>query len=155
MSDQQDRASQSTVSGAANIRDEGGVAVATNAAFLLIATGRLIRERASALGHLTREPGLSYSELARRAGITPQSMQATLHQLDQRGAIERGTPHGRGRRAQLHVTGHGRRLLADAWVVMTAVDRRLAALLGEESPASLTGSLRRIALDSGAPVTPS
>ncbi|MDQ2707033.1 MAG: MarR family transcriptional regulator [Actinomycetota bacterium] len=38
------------------------------------------------LGHLAGEPGLSYSELGRRAGVTAQSMQATLRQLEERGA---------------------------------------------------------------------
>ena len=126
---------------------DGGVGEVTNAAFLLIAVGRMTRERVdeglvelglalrhvSALGHLAREAGLSYSELARRAGITVQSMQATLHQLEQVNAIERRTLPGRGRRAQLQVTHSGRKLLAQAWVVMNAA-RRFAGVSG--SPAS-------------------
>ena len=141
---------------------EDGVAAVTNAAFLLIAVARVTRERAdgeleqlglglrhvSALGHLAREPGLSYSELARRAGITAQSMQATLHQLEQRDAIERRTPPGRGRRARLQVTTSGHDLLAQARAVMDAVDGDLAAMLGERSHATLTELLRRIALGS-------
>ena len=43
----------------------------------------------SALGHLAHQPGLSYSELARRDGITTQSMQSTLLQLQEMGAVER------------------------------------------------------------------
>jgi DNA-binding MarR family transcriptional regulator len=96
-----------------------------NAAFLLISLGRMLREdvdealrplalsmrHLSALGHLSRQPGLSYSELARRAGITPQSMQATLQQLEQLQAVERLTVAGRGRTAQLHVTPTGLDLL--------------------------------------------
>ncbi|MEU5109720.1 MarR family transcriptional regulator [Streptomyces sp. NPDC021354] len=44
------------------------------------------------LGHLRREPGLSYSELGRRAGITAQSAQATVRQLEERGGPSSGAP---------------------------------------------------------------
>ena len=69
-------------------------------ALLLMMLGRQLRERIesalraeglslrhfSALGHLAHQPGLSYSELARRDGITTQSMQSTLLQLQEMGA---------------------------------------------------------------------
>ncbi|NYJ73868.1 MarR family winged helix-turn-helix transcriptional regulator [Allobranchiibius huperziae] len=136
---------------------EGGVT--PNAAFLLIAIGRMTRERAereleslglalryvSALGHLAREPGLSYSELARRAGITTQSMQTTLHHLEQRAAIERRTPPGRGRRAELQLTSNGQALLAQARAVMEAIDHDFGEVLGEGSHATLTALLAQIA----------
>ncbi len=141
--------------------DEGAGAFA-NGSLLLIAVGRMTREQAdagldelglalrhvSALGHLAREPGLSYSELARRAGITAQSMQATLHQLEESDAIERSTPPGRGRRAQLQVTSSGRELLDQAWAVMEAVDRRLADVLGEGSHETLIALLEQIVVKS-------
>lgn len=96
-------------------------------ALLLLALGRLVREEVeraldakglslrhlSALGHLSREPGLSYSTLGRRAGVTAQSMQATVRQLEQIGAVRRVTPAGRGRTAELRVTDAGRRLLSE------------------------------------------
>ena len=81
----------------------------------------------SALGHLSREPGLSYSELARRAGITAQSMQATLRQLEELGAVERRTLPGRGRAAQLHVTAGGAELLRQGRETIRAADERLLA----------------------------
>ena len=84
-----------------------------SASFVLMALGRHLRDAAetrlradgiavrhlSALGHLSRDPGLSYSELARRAGLTPQSMQATLRTLEEMGAVHRDTDAGRGRNA--------------------------------------------------------
>ncbi|MGK2883043.1 MAG: MarR family transcriptional regulator [Mycobacterium sp.] len=54
-----------------------------------------------ALGHLARSTGMSYSELARRASVTPQSMQATLTKLEERGAVAKTTDSGRGRTAHL------------------------------------------------------
>lgn len=79
----------------------------------------------SALGHLGRQPGLSYSELARRAAVTAQSMQATLRHLESLGAVERRTEPGRGRRAQLHLTEVGVRLRDAGQGVITEADERL------------------------------
>lgn len=137
-----------------------------NAAFLLIALGRTVREQAesglgelglslrhlSALGHLGRQPGLSYSELARRARITVQSMQATLAQLEDLRAIERRTPPGRGRAAQLHLTPAGHDLLARAQDVLHAADNRLAAELGPQDHRALSVLLLRAFLATDRPV---
>jgi DNA-binding MarR family transcriptional regulator len=128
-----------------------------NAAFLLIGLGRALRDQAdaglrelglslrhlSALGHLARQPGLSYSELARRARVTVQSMQATLNQLEDLGTIERRTTPGRGRTAQLHLTEPGRELLARAMDVLRVADRRLAAQLGPDDHRTLSRILLR------------
>jgi DNA-binding MarR family transcriptional regulator len=86
----------------------------------------------SALGHLARDPGVSYSELARRAHVTPQSMQATLTRLEQLGAVERVGEAGRGRTAHLHVTDEGHRLLALGRRAFSQVDEALAKELGAE-----------------------
>lgn len=110
-------------------------------AFLLMALGRLVRvevdeglrahglsmRHLSALGHLAGDPGLSYSELARRAGVTAQSMQATLRQLEQRDAVTRQTEPGRGRTARLHLTETGSALLAAGRQTVADADRRLLA----------------------------
>jgi DNA-binding MarR family transcriptional regulator len=123
-------------------------------AFLIMSLGRRLRAEVedalaphrislrhlSALGHLAREPGLSYSELARRAGITVQSMQATLRHLEDLGAVERRTAPGRGYSAQLHLTDRGDVLRADGQQTITAADERLLAGLPDEQRATL-GSL--------------
>lgn len=101
----------------------------------------------SALGHLAREPGLSYSELARRAGITVQSMQATLRQLEDRGSVERRTPTGRGRTADLHLTPAGNALLQHGEQALTDIEQRLLGGLPEEDCRHLTAILLRIFLD--------
>ena len=126
-----------------------------NAAFLLISLGRMVREEVdealrplalsmrhlSALGHLSRQPGLSYSELARRAGITPQSMQATLRQLEQLQAVERRTGAGRGRTAQLHVTPAGLELLRQGQQVILAAEGRLMADVPADQQRAFTAAL--------------
>ncbi|MFW0786316.1 MarR family transcriptional regulator [Gordonia sp. CPCC 206044] len=131
-------------------------------AFLLMAVGRQVRERierdlasegialrhVSALGHLSRNPGMSYSELARRASVTPQSMQATLRKLEARGAIEHDGESGRGRTARLSVTAEGRRLLALGTAAISAADEHVEAALdgrlGARPGLSLLEVLRRL-----------
>ena len=94
---------------------------------LLIGVGRVAQRRldealadhgltlrhVGALGHLAHSPDLSYSDLARRAGVTVQSMHATIGALVDRGAIS-AADRGPGRRAQLRLTEHGRALLVTA-----------------------------------------
>jgi DNA-binding MarR family transcriptional regulator len=75
-----------------------------------------------ALGHVSRSPGMSYSDLARRAGITPQSMQATMSQLAALGAIE---IESRGRASYPRLTARGGRLLEVAADAAEACDRAL------------------------------
>jgi DNA-binding MarR family transcriptional regulator len=82
-----------------------------------------------ALGHLARDEALSYSDLARRARVTAQSMHATVGHLVDLGAVEAAGP-GRGRRAGLRVTDRGRRLLADGLAAVAAVDAELSAVVG-------------------------
>ena len=108
---------------------------------LLIALGRSTREAVelrlrehgiayhhlSALGHLQRQPGLSYSELARRARVTVQSMQTTAAHLEAHGLVERGASTSQGRRADLHVTPRGLTVLAAAREVLRANDELLLA----------------------------
>ena len=142
----------------------GGAEVpALSPAFLIMATGRRVRSEIeqdlaahgltlrhlSALGHLGREPGLSYSELARRAGVTAQSMQATLRQLEALGAVERHTPAGRGRTAELHLTATGLRLRAVGQDAIAAADRRLIATLPEQDAPALGRLLLHLAHTSG------
>jgi DNA-binding MarR family transcriptional regulator len=116
-------------------------------ALLLMMLGRQLRERTeaelrrqglsmrhfSALGHLAHQPGLSYSELARRDGITAQSMQSTLLQLQKMGAVERLTAPGRGRTADLQVTAAGHALLDRCRAVLNTIDQNLREVLGADS----------------------
>ncbi|ROZ89133.1 MarR family transcriptional regulator [Gordonia sp. OPL2] len=120
-----------------------------------MAVGRRIRDRieralssegialrhVSALGHLSRTPGLSYSELARRASVTPQSMQATLRTLEDRGAIERAGEGGRGRTATLTITAEGRRLLDVGTAAITAADDEIDAALDDRFAGELRMNL--------------
>ena len=124
----------------------------------LIALGRCAREsieaglrehglayhHLSALGHLKRQPGLSYSELARRARVTVQSMQTTASHLEQRGLVERGAATSPGRRADLHVTVRGLQVLAAAEAAIRSTDEELLASVSPAERATLESALLRM-----------
>ncbi|MEU7135738.1 MarR family transcriptional regulator [Streptomyces sp. NPDC046261] len=127
-------------------------------ALLLVGAGRMVQEEVNhrledqghslrlmgALGHLAHEPGLSYSELGRRAGVTAQSMQATVLRLEQAGAVARTTPTGRGRTAELHVTEEGRRMLEDMRHTLAGVEESLLDGLSAAERAALGATLGRL-----------
>jgi DNA-binding MarR family transcriptional regulator len=96
-----------------------------------------------ALGHLARDRELTYSDLARRARVTPQSMQATMVQLADLGAVETQT---RGRAAYPQLTDHGRHLLTLAVQIAAACDDALP--VDEETAAVLRRALSAIARQS-------
>ena len=126
-------------------------------ALLLMMLGRQLRERTeaelrrqglsmrhfSALGHLAHQPGLSYSELARRDGITTQSMQSTLRQLQEMGAVERLTAPGRGRTADLKVTASGQELLDRCRAVLKDIDKELHDAVGADEVEQLSATVVR------------
>src|ERR671916_770744 len=96
-------------------------------AMLVIAAGRALQGRfeaelaphgltvrhLGALGHLSHQPELSYSDLARRSRVTSQSMHATVRHLEEIGAVRR-TLAGQGHPARLEVTARGQELLDTA-----------------------------------------
>ena len=124
-------------------------------AFLLMALGRRARERVDAglagmglayrhlsvLGHLSGRPDLSYSELARRAGVTPQSMSATVARLEDDGAIERVTDPGRGRTSQLRLTDLGRERLRAGRAVVARVEEELLRAVPSDERSRLADTL--------------
>jgi len=106
-----------------------------------------------ALGHLSRRPDMSYSDLARRAGVTAQSMHATVRQLQELGAIV--TPRtGQGMRARLEVTDRGRALLAQVAALLDELDAELTRDVPQECREHLTPFLVGLALGRSATRAP-
>ena len=100
----------------------------------------------SALGHLHRQPGLSYSELARRARVTVQSIQATVAHLEDQELVDRGAATSRGRRADLRVTDRGAQVLGAAEDAVRAVDDQLLDGFSDSQRAQLEVALQRMFL---------
>jgi DNA-binding MarR family transcriptional regulator len=130
--------------------------MASSAVLLLVVAGRTLQRRVDeelaalgltmrhlgALGHLSHRPDLSYSDLARRARVTAQSMHATVRALEERGAVRRTLP-GHGHAARLVVTEEGRRLLDAVRAAAERLDDELLADLSHEERAALVKALLR------------
>ncbi|MFB9903522.1 MarR family winged helix-turn-helix transcriptional regulator [Allokutzneria oryzae] len=130
--------------------------ITSSTVMLLIAAGRELQRRTEAalaeidltmrhlgaLGHISQNPEVSYSDLARRAGITTQSMRATVLMLEEQGSVRR-TLAGHGHPARLDLTDRGRDLLAKARVVVAELDREFLAALEPGQPEALRGAVIR------------
>lgn len=81
------------------------------------------------LGHIHAEPGISFSELARRSHITVQSAHTAVRTLVDDGLVEDATSHA-GAASDLNVTSRG------VQVLRTAKDRlaQLDGALSERLP---------------------
>jgi len=130
-----------------------------SATLRLIGVGRVLQQRfeaelaklgltmrhLGALGHLSRHPDMSYSDLARRSRVTSQSMNATVRTLEEMGAVQRSL-EGHGRAARLEITDKGRELLDGARQAASSVDSALATELGHDELANLLASISRLTL---------
>jgi DNA-binding MarR family transcriptional regulator len=96
------------------------------------------------LVHLAREPALTSAELARRLGMTPQSMSTLLHGLADAGWVERPTGAVRGQRIDVRLSDAGRRALEAAGPVLAGLGRPEAMGLTAEEAGTLHSLLQRV-----------
>ncbi len=75
------------------------------------------------LGHLAASPGASLTEVARRAGITVASVHSIIAALTEAEIVNSGSGGGRGRSAQLQLTDHGGKVMAQAFSTIAELDR--------------------------------
>ncbi|GIG70940.1 MarR family winged helix-turn-helix transcriptional regulator [Phytomonospora endophytica] len=93
---------------------------------------------------LGREPGLSNSELARRAFVTRQSMNVVVHRLQESGLLTRPEQAAHGRARPTELTADGRTLLRKASVAVRAVEKKLFSPLSEERQRRLREDLAAV-----------
>lgn len=127
-----------------------------NAAMVLILQGRMVEARVEALlnglglslrrlgilGHLRAAPGLSFSELARRAGIKVQSLHPIVDTLLDQGMVTTIGGVGQGRAAVLQLTAEGNAAVEDAKKVLAELD---GELFGDGVWKDLGAALSRVA----------
>jgi DNA-binding MarR family transcriptional regulator len=89
------------------------------------------------LGHISAEPGISFSELARRSHITVQSAHAAVHTLVDDGLVADATAQA-GAASDLSVTAKGAAVLRDAQARLGDLDQALTYALPDVA-ASLGG----------------
>ncbi|WP_158590136.1 MarR family winged helix-turn-helix transcriptional regulator [Amnibacterium setariae] len=102
---------------------------------------RLTLRKYAVLGHIAGTAQISYSEIARRSGITVQSAHALVRALIDEGLVE-AAETGTGVAAHLSVSAGGRDLLDE---MAAAVERLDAELFAGPPLAPLEEALRRAA----------
>jgi DNA-binding MarR family transcriptional regulator len=91
---------------------------------------------------LAEEPGLSNADLARRAFVTPQTMNQVLRELEHRGWVSRHPHPEHGRILQAELTGPGRQVLAACHQAVGAVEEQMLSGLGPVERRHLVTALR-------------
>jgi DNA-binding MarR family transcriptional regulator len=107
---------------------------------VLTAHGLSVNQYAT-LSVLDRRSGLSNAQLARRALVSPQSMNEVLLTLEQRGLVGRRAHPDHGRILQARLTAKGRSLLARCDEEVHQVEARMVDSLSEDEQAALRGAL--------------
>jgi DNA-binding MarR family transcriptional regulator len=87
-----------------------------------LAQSNLSLRKVGLLGHLRREPGISYSALARRAGIRVQSLQPIIESLLADEYVRAVGGIGQGRAAVIELTEHGVEALERSTAVIAQTD---------------------------------
>jgi DNA-binding MarR family transcriptional regulator len=90
---------------------------------------------------LGQHPGLSNSELARRAFVTRQSMNVVLRRLLERGLLTRPDHAAHGRALPTELTRAGQATLREASVAVRAVEQQLFSPLSQAQQRRLRDDL--------------
>jgi len=90
---------------------------------------------------LHEEPGLSNADLARRAFVTPQTMNQVLRELEQRRWVTRHAHPGHGRILQSELTADGRSTLEACHAAADGVEQRMLAGLSPAHRRQLAAAL--------------
>ena len=91
---------------------------------------------------LDEEPGLSNAGLARRAFVTPQTMNQVLHELEQKGWVARHPHPGHARILQADLTPAGRTALAACHRAVNAIEEQMLAPLAPGDIKQFTATLQ-------------
>jgi DNA-binding MarR family transcriptional regulator len=91
---------------------------------------------------LAEVPGQSNADLARRAFITPQSMNENLRELEQRAWITRRRHPTHGRILQIELTEEGHATLDACDATVTLIEQRMLADLDPGQRRELAAGLR-------------
>ncbi|MFD8120968.1 MarR family winged helix-turn-helix transcriptional regulator [Streptomyces albidoflavus] len=95
------------------------------------------------LAHLRHETALSIAELARRAGVTRQTMHRAVTQLVGEGLLVSEPGPGFPRSTLIRLTDAGRRRRDVALGILRDLEEELAKRLGSETVAGLRDTLTR------------
>ena len=123
-------------------RAQGALNTAMNAA---LADHTVTLPQYAVLIALDEEPGLSNADLARRAFVTPQTMNQLLRELEGKQWVVRRPHPGHRRVLQAQLTADGQRVLHGCNEAVAAVQARMLAHLSAAQQRQLAQALRACA----------
>jgi DNA-binding MarR family transcriptional regulator len=111
----------------------------------VVSTHGLSVNQYTTLSVLAHRSGLSNAQLARRALVSPQSMNEVLLALEQRGLVRRRAHPEHGRILQTRLTPKGRKTLAACDAQVREVEAKMVSdMTDDEQQALRTGLLRGV-----------
>lgn len=111
---------------------------------IAVSRAGLTKAQYNALLILEEAPGLTGAELARRCFVTPQAMNETVGRLVRDGHIERRRHPTHSHVLEVQLTSAGEKALRAADAEVTALERRIRAVLGGREQELLIEVLMRI-----------
>ena len=97
----------------------------------------------TALDALSREPGMTNAELARRCSVTPQTMHAIVLGLESAGLIVRQPHLTQARLLQLYLSNAGEQMAEEGRFLVTGVEARLLILMSTAERNQLGNLIRQ------------
>jgi DNA-binding MarR family transcriptional regulator len=97
------------------------------------------------LTKLAAYPGISNADLARLTQLTPQTVSATIANLERAGLVSRRPHEVHGRIQHLDITENGRTLLTTSRTRVRAIERELMEGLSPEEEQTIRRWLVRVA----------
>ncbi|MFB7293346.1 MarR family winged helix-turn-helix transcriptional regulator [Actinacidiphila glaucinigra] len=105
---------------------------------------RLTQAQFSALMHLSTYGAMSSAELARRCGVTPQSMGTAVQGLTERGLVERRAHPTHGRIIEISATPQGEELAVRAEQAIAPAEEEALSPFGAQERARVRADLQRM-----------
>jgi DNA-binding MarR family transcriptional regulator len=97
----------------------------------------------TALDALSREPGMTNAELARRCSVTPQTMHANVLGLESAGLVVRQPHLTQARLLQLYLSNAGEQMAEEGRFLVTGVEARLLMLMSTAERNQLGNLIRQ------------
>ncbi|HZP53050.1 MarR family winged helix-turn-helix transcriptional regulator [Actinocrinis sp.] len=99
----------------------------------------------AALAVLSDNPGINTAELARRCGVTQQTMNSLLSRMELRGFVRRAPHPLHGSLVEIKLTAQGRAVFEESDALVDKLEQRLTDGLSEAEVALVRDLLGRIA----------
>ena len=98
----------------------------------------------AALAVLSDNPGINTAELARRCGVTQQTMNSLLSRMELRGFVRRGPHPLHATLVEIKLTAQGRAVFEEADALVARLEQRLTDGLSEADVALVRALLGRV-----------